>query len=126
MAKKNGLVVRRKISKPKRQASTSSNIVAIRADQISPPQEHCLIDRKGTSTEKTESLSGIEEGYRLLQAILESTSDGILVVNKDNEVLSRNEFRNIFTNEKYLNQMTRQEMESVLIMDYIKNILGKK
>ena len=90
MAKKNGLVVRRKISKPKRQASTSSNIVAIRADQIAPPQEHCLIDRKGTSTEKTETLSGIEEGYRLLQAILESTSDGILVVNKDNEVLFAN------------------------------------
>ena len=90
MSKKNGLGVRRKISKPKRQASPSSDVVAVRADQIAPPQENCLIDRIGTSTEETGSLSGIEERYRLLRAILESTSDGILVVNKDNEVLFAN------------------------------------
>ena len=90
MSKKNGLVVRRKISKPKRQASTSSDVVAFRADQIAPAQENCLIDRIGTSTGETESLNGIEEGYHLLQAILESTSDGILVVNKDTEVLFAN------------------------------------
>jgi hypothetical protein len=44
----------------------------------------------------------------------------------DNEVISRNEFRDLFTSEKYLNQMTRQEMEAIFIMDYIKNMLGKK
>jgi len=90
MPKRNGLVVRRKISKPKRQASKLPDAATARTDQTAPPQENCLIDRIGTSTEETESLSAIGEGYRLLQAILESTSDGILAVNKDNEVLFAN------------------------------------
>ena len=90
MSKKNRPVIRRKIPAPKRQASTLPDAATAGTDQIAPPQENCLVDRIGTSTGKTESLSGIEEGYRLLQAILESTSDGILVVDKDNEVLFAN------------------------------------
>ncbi len=90
MAKKKESIARQKISGQKKRDFISPGSVALRADQIAPPQENCIIDRQGTSSGKTESLSGIEEGYRLLQAILKSTSDGILVVNKDNEVLFAN------------------------------------
>ena len=91
MAKKNRLIVQQKTSRLKRHASPSPEVVAARADQIAPLPESCPIAGIGVLAEETESLNTIKEGYHLLQAILQSTSDGILAVNRDNEALFANE-----------------------------------
>ncbi len=69
----------------------SPDTVRVRADQVAPPQKKCSIGGVKSLAERKLSLSTIEEGYHLLQAILQSTSDGILAVNEDNEVLFANE-----------------------------------
>jgi diguanylate cyclase (GGDEF)-like protein/PAS domain S-box-containing protein len=91
MSKKNGLVVRRKIPAPKRWASTLPDAATAGTDQIMPPQKGFPIVDIGALAGGMESPRVIEEGHHVLQAILQSTSDGILAVNQDNEVLFANE-----------------------------------
>jgi len=43
----------------------------------------------------------------------------------DNDLMSRNEFKDLLAGDKYLSRLTKKEMEAILIMDYVKNILGK-
>ena len=72
MPKKDKLVAGRKIPRPKRQAHRSLYATSARAGG-------------------TESLRITGEQFHLLQGILQSTSDGILAVNQENEVLFANE-----------------------------------
>ena len=64
-----------------------------------------------------------------LNTLREKTGKYLNVIRKKyngNDLISRKEFRDIFTGDKYVNQLGKREMEAMLIMDYIKNVLGKK
>jgi diguanylate cyclase (GGDEF)-like protein/PAS domain S-box-containing protein len=91
MPKKNGPVAGQKIPRQKKRDFISPGTVVLRADQSTPSHEKCPTVGIASPVEGTESPSSIEEAYHLLQAILQSTSDGILAVNENNEVLFANE-----------------------------------
>ena len=91
MPKKNGPISGQKIPWHKRRAFIRPDTARVRADQVAPPHEKCPVVGIAAPAEGTESPNSIEEGYHLLQAILQSTSDGILAVNEDNEVIFANE-----------------------------------
>jgi hypothetical protein len=64
-----------------------------------------------------------------LDVLREKTGKYLNAVKKkynNNELMSRREFRDLFTSDNYINHLTKKEMEATLIMDYVKNILGKK
>jgi diguanylate cyclase (GGDEF)-like protein/PAS domain S-box-containing protein len=91
MPKKDKLVARRKIHGPKRQTPSSLHAAFAKAGGMKPPQEAFPFTAIRTLSVETESLRATEEQYHLLQGILQSTSDGILAVNRVNEVLFANE-----------------------------------
>ena len=91
MPKKNGPISGQKIPWHKRRAFIRPDTARVRADQVAPPHEKCPVVGIAAPAEGTESPNSIEEGYHLLQAILQSTSDGILAVNEDNDVIFANE-----------------------------------
>ena len=91
MRKKNGPVAGQKIPRQKKRDFISPGTVVLRADQSTPSHEKCPTVGIAAPVEGTGSPSSIEEAHHILQAILQSTSDGILAVNEDNEVLFANE-----------------------------------
>ena len=91
MPKKDKLVARRKVSRPKRQAPSSLHATSAKAGGMEPLQERFPVVSTGTLSGEMESPRTTEEQYHLLQGILQSTSDGILAVNRENEVLFANE-----------------------------------
>ena len=62
-----------------------------RVEGIGPTQGRSSLGGIGASGGETESLSITRERYHLLQGVLQSTSDGILAVSLENEVLFANE-----------------------------------
>src|SRR5271157_2050822 len=91
MPKKDKLVARQKIHRPKRQAPSSLHATSAKTGGMDPPQGGFPFAGIGTLGGEMESRRITEEQYHLLQGILQSTSDGILAVNRENEVLFANE-----------------------------------
>src|SRR5271157_6004726 len=91
MPKKDKLVAGQKIHKPKRQAPNSLHTTSAKTGGMDPPQGGFPFAGIGTLGGEMESRRITEEQYHLLQGILQSTSDGILAVNRENEVLFANE-----------------------------------
>ena len=85
---------------------------AKRAQPLVPEQSVNITDRKQAEAALRES----EEDYRLFQGILQSSSDGILAVNRENEVL--------FANERFVEMwMIPQEVmdskDDTLLLQYV-------
>jgi len=88
MRKKDRLATRRKFPKLKRWALNPLYAASAKADAMN--QRFPVVGSR-TLDGEVESLRAMEKRYHLLQGILQSTSDGILVVNSKNEVLFANE-----------------------------------
>ncbi len=91
MPKKDKLVAGRKIPGPKRRAPSSLKATSAKAGRMDPSQKKFPVAGIRTLSGETGSLHATEEQYHLLQGILQSTSDGILAVNRDSEVIFANQ-----------------------------------
>ena len=91
MPKKDKLVIGQKIHKPKRQTPSSLHATHARAVGVDSLLERFPFAGIETSGREKKSRHKPEEQYHLLQGILQSISDGILAVNRENEVLFAND-----------------------------------
>ncbi|HEY9151253.1 MAG TPA: PAS domain S-box protein [Anaerolineales bacterium] len=91
MPKKNRLIEEQKTPAPKRQAPASLETVVANADQTTLHDEQSPNTKIGNRKGEMDSLRAADEQHHLLEAILQATSDGILAVNRENEVLFASE-----------------------------------
>ncbi len=91
MPKKDKLVTRQNLPGPKRQMPSSLDAKSARAGGIDSPKERFPFAGIGTLGGEMELRHTPEEQYHLLQGILQSTSDGVLAVSRENEVLFAND-----------------------------------